>query len=69
MACSKACPGSFERYGIAINPGQPTFLARELPPARLGIAACDTNLDAIQAALSGICSTIDRVVSSHEQAM
>ena len=51
--------------------------AQALPPARLGIAitghrvgnaAFDTNLDAIQAALSGICSTIDQVVSRHEHA-
>lgn len=78
MACSRACPGSFERYGIAMNPGQADLSgAQALPPARLGIAitghrvgnaAFDTNLDAIQAALSGICSTIDQVVSRHEHA-
>ena len=49
--------------------------AQALPPARLGIAitghrvgnaAFDNNLDAIQVALSGICSTIDQVVSGNE---
>lgn len=61
-----------------MNPGPADLSgAQALPPARLGIAitghrvgnaAFDTNLDAIQAALSGICSTIDQVVSTHEHA-
>ena len=76
MASSRACPGSFERYGIAMNPDQAELSgAQALPPARLGIAitghrvgnaAFDTNLGAIQTALSEICSTIEQVVSSHE---